>query len=173
MLSSCRSPDSMAFAIKKLHSTFKPNVKFGQSLKNRPYCTHCHQPGHSLETCFKAGNAETPTCTHCHMSGHVAKKNATSFMVTPLGTSFSVKENYLPHSPTLLLLVKSKTWVQELVWRSSISNCSIYYNHKGLQWCLHPPPTQLRQIFIPLLMQQKHQQCLVIPHNVQFSFQKP
>ncbi|KAF5449681.1 hypothetical protein F2P56_030100 [Juglans regia] len=74
MLSSCPSPDSMALATKKFHPNFKPNAKSGQLLKNRPYCTHCHQTGHSLETYFKAGNAEPPTCTHCHMSGHVAEK---------------------------------------------------------------------------------------------------
>ncbi|KAF5481763.1 hypothetical protein F2P56_002391 [Juglans regia] len=74
MLSSCPSPDSMALATKKFHPNFKPNAKSGQLLKNRPYCTHCHQTGHFLETCFKVGNVEPPTCTHCHMSGHVAEK---------------------------------------------------------------------------------------------------
>ncbi|KAA8543155.1 hypothetical protein F0562_021350 [Nyssa sinensis] len=64
----------MALAVKKFSPTSKPPNKSGQTQKPRLYCTHCHLSGHTLETCFKAGNAAPPTCTHCHMSGHVAEK---------------------------------------------------------------------------------------------------
>ncbi|KAA8544858.1 hypothetical protein F0562_019747 [Nyssa sinensis] len=74
MLNTNPYPDSMALAVKKFYPTSKPPNKAGQTQKPCPYCTHCHLSGHTLETCFKAGNAAPPICTHCHMSGHVAEK---------------------------------------------------------------------------------------------------
>ncbi|KAA8521095.1 hypothetical protein F0562_011752 [Nyssa sinensis] len=56
MLNTNPSPDSMALAVKKFYPTSKPPNKSGQTQKPRPYCTHCHLSGHTLETCFKAGN---------------------------------------------------------------------------------------------------------------------
>ncbi|KAA8521481.1 hypothetical protein F0562_012154 [Nyssa sinensis] len=74
MLNNNPSLDSMALAVKKFYPTSKPPNKSGHTQKPRPYCTHYHLFGHTLENCFKAGNAEPSTCTHCHMSGHVAEK---------------------------------------------------------------------------------------------------
>ncbi|KAF5464205.1 hypothetical protein F2P56_014299 [Juglans regia] len=36
--------------------------------------THCRIQGHTLETCFKVGNAQVPSYTHCKQIGHVAEK---------------------------------------------------------------------------------------------------
>lgn len=66
----------MALAIKK---PFVPYTKYSTQSrpspkKERAYCTHCKISGHSLETCFKAGNAEALVCSHCHLSGHIMEK---------------------------------------------------------------------------------------------------
>ncbi|KAA8532313.1 hypothetical protein F0562_032346 [Nyssa sinensis] len=42
--------------------------------RDKPYCTHCKIPGHSLAQCFKSGNTTAPVCTHCAMTGHTAER---------------------------------------------------------------------------------------------------
>ena len=42
--------------------------------KERTYCTHCKITGHTLETCFKAGNVEALICSHCNFIGHTVEK---------------------------------------------------------------------------------------------------
>ncbi|XP_035544635.1 uncharacterized protein LOC118348018 [Juglans regia] len=75
MISVIPSPDSMALAVKQPYTIYKTFSKPTQQLKrDRPFCTHCKIQGHSLENCFKAGNAQAPVCTHCHITGHIADK---------------------------------------------------------------------------------------------------
>ncbi|XP_042957991.1 uncharacterized protein LOC122293478 [Carya illinoinensis] len=69
MISGTPSPDLMAMFTKGSFGNFKPTNRH-----ERPYCTHCKMQGHTLDTCFKAGNAKTPVCSHCNMSGHVIDK---------------------------------------------------------------------------------------------------
>jgi hypothetical protein len=66
MLLGTFTPDSMALFTRNTFTNFK--------IFNRPYCPHCKIQGHSLEDCFKAGNAKPPVCSHCNMSGHLAEK---------------------------------------------------------------------------------------------------
>jgi hypothetical protein len=66
MLLCTSTPDSMALFTRNTSTNFKTF--------NRPYCPHCKIQGHSLEDCFKAGNAKPPVCSHCNMSGHLAEK---------------------------------------------------------------------------------------------------
>ncbi|XP_042972666.1 uncharacterized protein LOC122304457 [Carya illinoinensis] len=69
------SPDSMALVVKQPYTTYKPFSKPLQPFKrDRPFCTHCKIQGHTLDNCFKAGNAQAPICIHCHMIGHLADK---------------------------------------------------------------------------------------------------
>ncbi|KAB5569310.1 hypothetical protein DKX38_003103 [Salix brachista] len=67
------SCESMALASKFVNASFK-TVNRGATRKERPYCQHCHTQGHTLESCYKAGNVEAPVCSHCNASGHMAKK---------------------------------------------------------------------------------------------------
>ncbi|KAK6920182.1 Retrotransposon gag domain [Dillenia turbinata] len=67
--------ESMALITRRGHVDGKSNYKHSISAKqNRPYCTFYKTSGHTLEICFKAGNADPPTCTHCNMKGHLTKK---------------------------------------------------------------------------------------------------
>jgi len=66
MLLCTSTPDLMALFTRNTSTNFKTF--------NRPYCPHCKIQGHSLEDCFKAGNAKPPVCSHCNMSGHLAEK---------------------------------------------------------------------------------------------------
>ncbi|KAG7996907.1 hypothetical protein I3843_01G184400 [Carya illinoinensis] len=75
VLKSTPSPDSMALAVKQPYTAYKPFSKPLQPFKrDRPFCTHCKIQGHTLDNCFKAGNAQAPICIHCHMTGHLADK---------------------------------------------------------------------------------------------------
>ncbi|KAB5532264.1 hypothetical protein DKX38_018934 [Salix brachista] len=67
------SCESMALASKFVNAPFRTSNRIFTK-KERPYCQHCHTQGHTLENCFKAGNAEPPVCSHCNMSGHVIEK---------------------------------------------------------------------------------------------------
>nr|TKS11077.1 hypothetical protein D5086_0000076790 [Populus alba] len=65
----------MALAGKFVHTPFKTiNRNFTSLRKERPYCQHCRTQGHTLENCYKAGNAEPPVCSHCNVSGHMVEK---------------------------------------------------------------------------------------------------
>ena len=69
------SCESMALAGKFVHTPFKTiNRNFTNLRKERPYCQHCRTQGHTLENCYKAGNAEPPVCSHCNVSGHMVEK---------------------------------------------------------------------------------------------------
>ena len=53
------SCESMALASKFVNTPFKTiNRNFTSHRKERPYCQHCRTQGHTLENCYKAGNAE-------------------------------------------------------------------------------------------------------------------
>ncbi|KAB5534975.1 hypothetical protein DKX38_018061 [Salix brachista] len=67
------SCESMALASKFVNAPFRTSNRIFTK-KERPYCQHCHTQGHTLENCFKTGNAEPPVCSHCNMSGHVIEK---------------------------------------------------------------------------------------------------
>ncbi|KAF9670079.1 hypothetical protein SADUNF_Sadunf13G0031200 [Salix dunnii] len=72
-LPSINKVESMALASKYVNAPFKTgNRNFTR--KEMPYCQHCHTQGHTLENCYKAGNAEPPVCSHCNVSGHVIEK---------------------------------------------------------------------------------------------------
>lgn len=47
---------------------------FPNEKKERPYCTYCKIPGHSLGNYSKSGNAEAPVCTHYNLTGNTIKK---------------------------------------------------------------------------------------------------
>lgn len=67
----------MAMIAKKNYNSTKPANKphnSGGQKSNRPYCIHYRIQGHSVDNCFKVGNAEPPLCTHCHMTGHTAER---------------------------------------------------------------------------------------------------
>ncbi|XP_061943828.1 uncharacterized protein LOC133668098 [Populus nigra] len=69
------SCESMALASKFFHAPFNTTKRnFTNQRKKRLYCPHCHTQGHTLENCYKAGNAEPPVCSHCNMSGHMVEK---------------------------------------------------------------------------------------------------
>ncbi|KAB5557482.1 hypothetical protein DKX38_008391 [Salix brachista] len=74
MIPVVKTPDLMAMMAKPSFTYGKIPSKFTSQKTNRPYCSYCKLPGHSLENCFKLGNADPPSCTHCNMSGHVADK---------------------------------------------------------------------------------------------------
>ncbi|KAK6920191.1 Retrotransposon Copia-like, N-terminal [Dillenia turbinata] len=76
--------ESMALITRRGHVDGKSNYKHSISAKqNRPYCTFYKTSGHTLEICFKAGNADPPTCTHCNMKGHLTKKCYRTFHLGP------------------------------------------------------------------------------------------
>ncbi|KAA8544944.1 hypothetical protein F0562_019661 [Nyssa sinensis] len=67
----------MAMMAKTNPSSSEPAQKLHNSVAQkptRPYCTHCKIQGHTLENCFKVGNATPPLCTHCNMSSHSVEK---------------------------------------------------------------------------------------------------
>ncbi|KAF5468454.1 hypothetical protein F2P56_012604 [Juglans regia] len=75
MTSQTPSSETMAMAVKTPCTPSKFSPKPNHSFKkDRPYCSHCKITGHSLETCFKVGNAEPPLCSHCHLTGHTIEK---------------------------------------------------------------------------------------------------
>ncbi|KAF5474875.1 hypothetical protein F2P56_006729 [Juglans regia] len=77
MISTSGPSDLMAMMARPTYIPTKNQVKITNSTyqkNNRPYCSHCKIPGHSLDNCFKIGNAEPPLCTHCHMTGHNVDK---------------------------------------------------------------------------------------------------
>ncbi|KAB5524572.1 hypothetical protein DKX38_022321 [Salix brachista] len=74
MIPVVKTPDLMAMMAKPSFTYGKIPSKFTSQKTNRPYCSYCKLPGHSLENCFKLGNADPPRCTHCNMTGHVADK---------------------------------------------------------------------------------------------------
>ncbi|KAF5453563.1 hypothetical protein F2P56_028460, partial [Juglans regia] len=77
MISTSGPSDLMAMMARPTYIPTKNHAKITNSTyqkNNRPYCSHCKIPGHSLDNCFKIGNAEPPLCTHCHMTGHNVDK---------------------------------------------------------------------------------------------------
>ncbi|KAA8520885.1 hypothetical protein F0562_011558 [Nyssa sinensis] len=77
MLTQPSNSDLMAMMAKTNPSSSKPAQKFHNSIAQKPnhsYCTHCKIQGHTLENCFKVGNATPHLCTHCNMSGHSVEK---------------------------------------------------------------------------------------------------
>ncbi|KAF5475696.1 hypothetical protein F2P56_007472 [Juglans regia] len=74
IISTPNPSDSIAMQAKPFYHSSKTPAKFNNQKNNRPYCSHCKIPGHSFDTCFKAGNADPPQCTHCHMTGHSMEK---------------------------------------------------------------------------------------------------
>ena len=64
----------MAMMVKPTFTSSKNFSRSTSQKTNRPYCSYCKLPGHSLENCFKVGNADPPQCNHCNMTGHVADK---------------------------------------------------------------------------------------------------
>jgi hypothetical protein len=74
MIPSIKSPDLMAMMAKPIFNSSKNFSKSTSQKTNRPCCSYCKLPGHSLENCFKVGNADPPQCTHCNMTGHIAEK---------------------------------------------------------------------------------------------------
>ncbi|KAF9667412.1 hypothetical protein SADUNF_Sadunf15G0020300 [Salix dunnii] len=74
MIPSIKTPDLMAMMAKPNFTSSKNFSRTTSQKTNRPYCSYCKLPGHSLETCFKVGNADPPQCTHCNMTGHIADK---------------------------------------------------------------------------------------------------
>ncbi|KAF5461048.1 hypothetical protein F2P56_020874 [Juglans regia] len=77
MISPSSPSDLMVMMAKSSYKFPKPIAKVtasGNPKPNRPYCSHCKIQGHSLDNCFKLGNAEPPLCTHCHMTGHNVDK---------------------------------------------------------------------------------------------------
>ncbi|KAF9668917.1 hypothetical protein SADUNF_Sadunf14G0053300 [Salix dunnii] len=66
MLLNTSTSESMALLSRNMPTNYKSS--------NRPYCHHCKIQGHTLEDCFKAGNAKPPICSHCNQNGHLAEK---------------------------------------------------------------------------------------------------
>ncbi|KAB5524389.1 hypothetical protein DKX38_022138 [Salix brachista] len=67
------SSEFMALASKYVNAPFKIGGR-NFARKESSYCQHCHTQGHTLENCYKAGNAEPPVCSHCNVSGHLIEK---------------------------------------------------------------------------------------------------
>ncbi|XP_031250011.1 uncharacterized protein LOC116107876 [Pistacia vera] len=74
MTTSTTSPDLMAMMARPTFHSSKYSSKSTPQKINRPYCSYCKIPSHSLENYFKVGNAHPPQCTHCNMSGHIAER---------------------------------------------------------------------------------------------------
>ncbi|KAB5527661.1 hypothetical protein DKX38_021508 [Salix brachista] len=74
LIPSIKTPDLMAMMAKPTFTSSKNFSRSTSQKTNRPYCSYCKLPGHSLENCFKVGNADPPQCNHCNMTGHVADK---------------------------------------------------------------------------------------------------
>ncbi|XP_073267142.1 uncharacterized protein [Populus alba] len=66
--------DAMAFVIRKPSPFTNKFPSHSKYKKERNYCTHCKITGHTLETCFKVGNAEALICSHCNFTGHTVEK---------------------------------------------------------------------------------------------------
>lgn len=90
------SSETIALAIIKPYSPTKFLSK-NQSKKDRPYCTHCKILGHTMENCFKLGNAKPPLCTHCNMTGHSVDK-CYKFNGYPSGHKFDNKQPHVSHA---------------------------------------------------------------------------
>jgi len=51
-----------------------PSFHHSRYKKERTYCTHFKITGHTLETCFKAGNVEAPIYSHCNFTNNTVEK---------------------------------------------------------------------------------------------------
>lgn len=69
MSNGMQGPDATALAVQRNFDNQRTTTR-----REKPYCIHCKMIGHSLESCFKAANAEVPICTHCNMKGHLIEK---------------------------------------------------------------------------------------------------
>ncbi|KAF5442808.1 hypothetical protein F2P56_035426 [Juglans regia] len=90
--------ETLALTVKKPYTPSKSSpTNQTNPRKDRPYCTHCKISGHTVENCFKLGNADPPLCTHCNMLGHSIEK-CYKLNGYPPGHKFHNKQPHSSHA---------------------------------------------------------------------------
>ncbi|XP_040998911.1 uncharacterized protein LOC121244770 [Juglans microcarpa x Juglans regia] len=112
--------DSMALATK---TSFKNNTKNLMTQRmDRLYCTHCQAQGHTLENCFKAGNAPAPYAPTIIWQ-NMLLKNATNSTDIPLVTNCSkARDQTLLQIRATFASRRKYTRTSLILLRSNISN---------------------------------------------------